>query len=341
MKKTLSIALSTILVILAFVMLLSLSACGAASPVSALSGAAATADTPAEEAYAYDSYEAAAAEYGNGGFAMSSAIAPEASAAGDHGADALPEINPDKIIYSADATVETTDFEGTLAGVAKLVDQYKGWIESSSVNGANYYSKSRGSASSRSADYTIRIPSASFADAMSSLSTLGNVPYTHMYTDNVTSQYYDTEARLNAYQAQEARLLELMEKAETMEDVIAIEEKLTELRYQIESLQSTLKGWDRQVSYSTVYLSIEEVAEYTPETSVTKPAYGQQLLSALRGSLRGIGSFFSGLLIWLVGALPVLIVLAAAAAVVVLIVRAARRKRRGKGSEKSDSKKTE
>lgn len=327
MKKTFNI-------LLALVMLLSLAACGASSPVAAISRsadyqttAAAPMEAPAEE-YVYFSEEAAA-DYDYGGFAMN-APAPE-SAAG--GGDALPEVDPDKIIYSADATVETTDFDATLAGVTKLVEQHKGWIESSSINGANYYSRSRGSTSSRSASYTIRIPSASFADVMGSLSTLGNVPYTHTYTDNVTSQYYDTAARLTAYQTQEARLLEMMEKAETVEDVIKIEEKLTELRYQIESLQSTLKNWDRQVSYSTVYLSVEEVAAYTPETPAASPGYGQRLVNALRGSLRDIGSFFSELLIWLVGALPVLLVLAAAVVAGVGVGRSVRRKRRTRSAE--------
>lgn len=325
MKKKLSI-------LLALVMLLSLAACGSSSAQS--TEAAAIREAPAEAAY--DSYETAA-DYDYGGFAMNAA-APEAAASSEGGSDALPEVDPDKIIYSADATVETTDFDGTLAGVAKLVEQYKGWIESSSVNGANYYSKSRDIPRSRSASYTVRIPSTSFSDVMGSLSTLGNVPYTYTYTDNVTAQYYDTAARLTAYQTQEARLLEMMEKAETVEDVITIEEKLTELRYQIESLQSTLKNWDRQVSYSTLYLSIEEVAEYTPESPVAKPGYGQRLLSALRSSLRGIGEFFSELFIWLVGALPVLIILAAAATVVVLIVRAVRRKRRAKKAGTPDTK---
>ena len=95
-------------------------------------------------------------------------------------------------------------------------------------------------------------------------------PIPHTYTENVTSQYYDTQARLTAYQTQEARLLEMMEKAETVEDIITIEEKLTDLRYRIESLQSTLKNWDRQVSYSTISLDVEEVQEYTPETPAAK-----------------------------------------------------------------------
>lgn len=328
MKKRISI-------LLALVMLLSLCACGSSAAQTEASMDIAPMEAPRSVmASSNESASAAAA----GGFAAYDDAMPvpepeEAPAGAD-----VPDVDPEKIIYSADATVETTEFDSTLEKVADMIKRYNGWIESSSVNGANYYSTARGNVSSRSAYYTLRVPSTSFNEIMTGLSTLGNVPYTHTYTENVTSQYYDTQARLTAYQTQEARLLEMMEKAETVEDVITIEEKLTELRYQIESLQSTLKNWDRQVSYSTLYLSIEEVAEYTPETPVAKPGYGQRLLSALQSSLRGIGEFFSELLIWLVGALPVLIILAAAAAVIVLIVRAIRRKRRAKKARTPDTK---
>ena len=90
--------------------------------------------------------------------------------------------------------------------------------------------------------------------------------------------------------------------------MIAIEEKLTELRYQIESLQSALKNWDRQVSYSTIELEVMEVSEYTPEP---QQSYGQELWQALTGALRNLGQFFKDLLVFLVSAIPTILVLTA------------------------------
>ncbi len=321
MKKRISI-------LLALVMLLSLCACGSSAAQTEASMDIAPMEAPRSVmASSNESASAAAA----GGFAAYDGAMPvpepeEAPA----GADV-----PEKIIYSADATVETTEFDSTLEKVADMIKRYNGWIESSSVNGANYYSTARGNVSSRSAYYTLRVPSTSFNEIMTGLSTLGNVPYTHTYTENVTSQYYDTQARLTAYQTQEARLLEMMEKAETVEDIITIEEKLTDLRYRIESLQSTLKNWDRQVSYSTISLDVEEVQEYTPETPAAKASYGQRMWSALKSSLRDIGTFFSGLLIWLVAALPVLTLLAVCVYVLVVIIRLCRRKRAARRAVKS------
>ena len=180
--------------------------------------------------------------------------------------------------------------------MTELVGRYDGWIESSSISGSNYYQKAKGTASTRDASFTLRIPSRRFNELMESLSALGNIPYSHIYTENVTSQYVDTQARLKAYQTQEARLLEMMELAESVEDVIIIEDRLTELRYRIESLQSTLNNWDRRVSYSTVSLTVKEVREYTPE-------------DALKQGFRNAGQIIKDLLVFLIEILPVLIIL--------------------------------
>ena len=290
MKKNLSL-------LLALLMTLSLCACGAGSKSASYEYAS---EAPAA---AYMSADMAAEEAGYGGFSA----AEGANTAGEPGSD-TPETDPSKIIYSASATVETTDFDGSIAKLLALVEENKGWVEASSMSGANYRSIARGSSYNRSASYTLRIPSDKFELLMGSLSQIGNVPYSHTYTENVTSQYYDTQARLTAYQTQETRLLEMMEKAETVSDVIAIEEKLTELRYQIESLQSALKNWDRQVSYSTIDLEVMEVSEYTPEP---QQSYGQELWQALTGAFRNLGQFFKDLLVFLVSAVPTILVLTA------------------------------
>jgi len=316
MKKLLS-------VLLAIVLLLSLCACGAKSENAAVRYDAAA----PEEAMEY----AAPAAEDYGGFAVTEAES-DMSVSGAAGEPQTGE-DPAKIIYSSDVTVETTKFDETISKLSQLVDEYGGWVESSSVNGANYYQKSRGYASNRFASYSLRIPSEKFPTLMNSLSTLGNIPYSYTYTQNVTSQYYDAQARLTAYTTQESRLLEMMEKAETVSDVIAIEEKLAELRYQIESIQTSLNNWDRQVSYSSVYLSIEEVSEYTPETEAPL-SYSRELWLSLTGGLRDLGNFFKDLLVSVVGMLPALAVLF----VVFLVSRPVFRKLRNRRRDKKQSK---
>ena len=319
MKKTLSLLLAVLLVF-------ALCACGSAD--SASSAPSAAYDMVSTET----AYPAEAPEEDYGGFAVAGGTQLET------GSGAAPEGSPEKLIYSASATVETTEFDRTIEKLSALVEQYGGFVESSSINGSNYYTQSRGYSSERYASYVIRVPSGKFSALMGSLSTLGNVPYSHTYTENITAQYYDTDARLTAYQTQEARLLEMMEAAETVEDLIAIEEKLTELRYQIESLQSTLKNWDRQVAYSTLDLEIQEVIEYTPESRMS---YGQELALALTNGLRRTGEFFKDLLLAIVGALPALVILAVVLAILIPVWKKHRKARRAKKNPAPENPKQE
>ena len=317
MKKALSLLLAALLVF-------ALCACGSADTAS--SAPAASYDM----AYTEAAYPAEAEEYG--GFAVTGGTQLES------GSGAAPKGSPEKLIYSASATVETTEFDGTIEKLSALVEQYGGFVESSSVNGSNYYTQSRGYSSTRYASYVIRVPSEKFSALMGSLSTLGNVPYRHTYTENITAQYYDTDARLTAYQTQEDRLLEMMEAAKTVEDLIAIEEKLTELRYQIENLQSTLKNWDRQVAYSTLDLEVQEVVEYTPESRMS---YGQELALALCSGLKRTGEFFKDLLLAIVGALPALVILAVVLAILIPVWKKRRKARKARKNPPAEKPKEE
>ena len=245
--------------------------------------------------------------YEEGGFGRTASAKAEGGAEG--GSEA-PEENPEKIIYSGDATVETTAFDKSIADLEAMIEREGGFIQSSSVNGSNYYDSARGYTSRRSASYTVRVPSEKFSDIMSGLSTFGNVPYTYTYTENVTAQYYDVQARMLALQAQETRLVEMMKLAETVEDIITIEDKLTDVRYRIDSLQASLNNWDRRVAYSTLNITVKEVQVYTPE-KLTKISYGEELWRAFTDALRNAGQFFKDLLVSLVSAIPTLVILAA------------------------------
>ena len=336
--------------ILCMILLLSLCACGTAGSRSGSeSGTAAGAAYQTGNYAMFDYDEEAVAMENYGGFApapmpMEASASTAAKGTGGNesdgtGGDASSDLNPEKIIYSADATVETTEFDATIAALDAMIESYGGWVESSSINGAKYSSISRGNKTNRSASYTVRVPNGKFNGMMSELSSLGNIPYSHVYTENVTSQYYDTQARLETYQAQEKRLTELLDKAETVSDVIEIENELTEVRYRIESLQTSLRGWDRRVSWSTLYLTVNEVSEYTPSKTKT---YGEKISEAFQYGIENLGELF----VSFVEALPVLlflllIVIAVIALIKALFFNAKRREKRKAKKEEKAAAKTE
>lgn len=303
MKKSVNV-LSLVLIL---VMILSMAGCGASASKEAAYDMA-----PAEAPAA--SMERAEAE----DMMLSTGLANTTVGSGNAGAEQV--INTEKIIYSADACVETIDYEGTVEGIYSMVEELDGFMESTSLSGTNYYQAARGNTGNRWAHFTIRIPSENFNTLTSSLSTLGNVPYCNTYSENITRTYYDVQSRLTAYKTQEARLLEMLAIAETVEDMLAIQQQLTEVQYEIDSLTSTLSNYDNEVRYSTVDLSVEEVQEYTPEPSVTM-SYWEKMTSGFVRSLRNVGRFFTDLLLWLVTNLPVLVLIAAIGTAAVALCR--------------------
>lgn len=305
MKK----ALALILVLLA---LTGLCACGKSADTASSAGTYAM-----EEAY--EVTDAAPLENG----------APEAAAVdadfsvGSAGATGTPaDIDTSKIIYTGHAEIETLEFDACCEAVQSLIEQTGGFLESSSLRGGYYHANSL-----RSAEYTIRIPRESFDAVTEGLSELGHVSHCTITAENVASAYYDTESRLAVYRAEEERLLAMLEKAETVEDMLDIEDRLAEVRYSIESLTTDLRGWDGLISYSTLHLTIEEVEEMVETEEV---GYWENIARGFSRTLRGIGRFFSNLLEFILISLPVLVLLGVIALVVILLIRRGRKRRAAK-----------
>lgn len=235
----------------------------------------------------------------------------------------------EKIIYSMDAHIETMDFDGSVEKVSELLERFGGFVESSSVSGVDLYSRENGYTVTRYANYTLRIPSENYGGMTESLSEIGNVTNRSSYAENITTQYYDSQSRLSAYRTEEERLLNMLEKVEDVESMISIEERLSEVRYQIESLETKLLNWQRQVDYSTVYLYIQEVAFLTPEKPVVR-TYWEQVADSFTDSIEGIGRFFKQLFKSFVGAIPVLVILAVFVVIALIVVKKVVKKAKAK-----------
>ena len=312
-KKLLSLLLS-------LVMIAGLAGCGGSSKSS---GASEARSEAYDSGYVYGTNAAveapAAAEQ-----AMADYDAAEpTSAAGlgsANGQVPTAEDMSEKIIYNADVTLETTAFDDALERIAALVKEMGGYMESSSISGSNYSSISKGNAGARNAYYTIRIPASRFSDLVGTISDLGNVPYSNTYTRNVTTKYYDTQSRLEAYRVQEKRLLEMLSIAESVEDMLAIQRELTDVQYEIDSLTGTLRYFDNQVGYSTVSLTVVEVREYTPEPTI-QLTYWERMSKGFRESLHSTANFFTELFLWFVTSLPWLIPLAVFLGIVIALLR--------------------
>lgn len=305
MKKTLSLFLAALA-------LLGLCACG--------NSADSAAGTYAMTEAAYEENAQAPAEMATA-TAVDTAVSIGAATSASVG---TANIDTSKIIYTGYAEIETLDFDTCCAAVQSIIDQTGGFLESSSLRAGYYHANSL-----KSAEYTVRIPRESFESVTASLSDLGHVSHCTIQAENVSSAYYDTESRLTTYRTEEERLLAMLEKAETVEDMLDIEDRLADVRYQIESLTSDLRGWDSLISYCTLYLTVEEVEQIVETEEV---GYWENIARGFARTLRGIGRFFSNLLEVLLIFLPVLVLLGAIALVVILLIRRGHRRRAAKAA---------
>ena len=135
---------------------------------------------------------------------------------------------------------------------------------------------------------------------------------------------------MKALQTEETRLLELMEQAQTMSDLLEIEERLTEVRSDLESITSQLRVLENQVTYATIELSINQVKVYT---EVEEQTVWQRISSGFSKNLSDLGEGIVVFFIWAVTYSPQLILTAAAAVAVILLLRRRLKKRRAKRSQ--------
>ena len=226
----------------------------------------------------------------------------------------------EKIIYSANASIETIHFEESLKELSNMITQFNAFVENSYESGSDYASKYYGYNSYRNASYVIRVPRENFSALTGALSALGHVTSLSTDATNVTEQYTDVESRLTVYRTEESRLLSMLEKCDNVTDMITIESTLSNTRYNIESLTSQLKNLDNRVNYSSVSIFINEVEELTPVVQIRR-TYGQQLSDGLKDTLVGVGNFFKNLLKFIIVSSPVLVIIMVIAVVILVLYR--------------------
>ncbi len=209
-----------------------------------------------------------------------------------------------KIITTMYLSFETTEFDTTKANLDKLISKYKAYIEESNISYNSYYDGRK----YRQGEFTIRVPKKELSSFKAELDGIGNLTSEHTRKENVTKHYRDTESRLRVITTKEERILSLLEKATKIEDIITLENQLTEIIYEKEQLKSSLLNIDDKVEYSTISMDIREVLKLTDqETKGT--SFGTRIKNAFNNSLYGFGVGMQDFVIWIIYALPMIIVL--------------------------------
>lgn len=168
----------------------------------------------------------------------------------------------EKLIYTANVHMETVQFDETLTNIQTILSEIGGFVETSSVTGDTQYNDD-GTAYivNRHASYVLRVPAETFQQVMTRVNTLGSVTYSTQEATNVSSQFTDNEARLEALTTQEESLLNIMSQTTDIDALITLQDSIADVRYEIESVERTLRDLQSAVAYSTINLEISETAD--------------------------------------------------------------------------------
>lgn len=237
-----------------------------------------------------------------------------------------------KIIKRYDYNYETEKFDEAYAYLKERIVVYGGYISSSDMTG-------NGSSSSyRTLYLTARIPAEKSDAFISEMGSLGTVVRQSESAEDVTLQYSDTESRIESLKAEQDSLNKLLEQADSLETIIALQDRLTEVRYELESYQSRKKLYDDLISYSTIDIRLEEV-NYTVE--VDDGTFLSRVVTGLERSIRDIAEGLISFAEWFIIHLPYFVVWGIVIFIIVKVIRKIRKNSKEKKLRKKLAKQEE
>ena len=312
MKKLLAI-------LLAALMLLGLAACGANSAMKEDYYA------PEDNAYSYGDAPAPAetAAYNRNDSPEAFYETPNGSGKSE---DAAAVSGGQKLIRKIRLTVETDDYQGFIEALNGKIAELGGYVEDMEASTSGITPR---------ATIVVRVPANQLSALTDGVAGIGNITYKHDSQQDVTLQYVDTESRISALRTEQERLLALLEQAENLTEVLEIEDRLSYVRYELESYERSLRALANQVEYATATIEVSQVRVFTP-VETEEEGYWEKIGNGLKSSLSGLWEFLKDLFSLFVIALPYLF-LFVILPLIILIVLLKRHSRRRKAKLEAEA----
>jgi len=201
-----------------------------------------------------------------------------------------------RLVKTGYITLEVNDITEAMAGVTGVAKELDGYVVSSNKQGDKDITYGR---------ISIRVPSDRFDEAFEKLRKLA-VKVTNESTDSqdVTEEYTDLQAQLRNLEATEAQYLELLKKAQTVEDTLKVYQQLSNVRQEIERIKGRIQYLERTSDMALIEISLYK----------TRPIDGSgwSALETLKSAIRGLATFgkaLANIVIWLVIFSPVWIII--------------------------------
>ncbi|WP_161993111.1 MULTISPECIES: DUF4349 domain-containing protein [Sediminibacillus] len=219
-----------------------------------------------------------------------------------------------KVIYHANLRIEVSNYQQTLETIQSKVSEAGGYIVESSTYQNPEDDLTEGHITARVPQEQFQ-PFIDFVEEGSSKVLENNVS-----GQDVTEEYVDLQSRLKSKKAVEERLMAFMEEAKKTEDLLQISEDLAGVQEEIETITGRINYLENKTDLATVDISLQE-NDVRISGSGGETTTWQKTKEQFIKSIDFLLSFFSGLIVFLFGNLPVLLVLAALVSAGIFITR--------------------
>lgn len=160
-------------------------------------------------------------------------------------------------------SVEATEYDKFLNNIETKTDSLGGYIEYvDEVQRSETNSKHTETYTVRKSSYEIRIPSDKMSDFLSIIDGNAYIVSQNESVEDVTTQYIDLDTHIQSLKTEYTELNKLLKEAKSVTEIIEVQDRLTNINYEIESYEKTLEALKEDVDYSKLYLTVEEVIYY-------------------------------------------------------------------------------
>ncbi len=202
------------------------------------------------------------------------------------------------IARTASLTIVAKDFEAARGALERIVSQRQGYIAELTTTSPKE--------AARTLAATLRIPAPQLNAALGELKALGRVEQETQAGEEVTKQYTDLVARLKNSRATEQRLVDILrQRPGKVSEVLEVEQEIARVRGEIEQMEADRKSLETRVQFAIVKLQASE--EYKAQLQVTPTSTGTRLRNALVGGYRDAAENAIGLVLFLLGTGPALL----------------------------------
>lgn len=218
----------------------------------------------------------------------------------------------EKLVYYCDLEIETLDYGETVKYIKEMISQYGGVIQSEDEadNSDNWYYEDYHKTTGTMRNYIeARIPSANYDSFLASIDGVGKMKSKSTSIENISQQYYDTTTQIEALEIQEKNLLSMLEKCETIEDMITVQDRLATVSSELDRLRTDKRYMDTDVAYSYVNINIAEVMEYHyDEEPVRTNTFADRLVNTIKATGKNFLRFLENMLFLIIELIPYLVI---------------------------------